>query len=861
MKRVLPIALILALLIAGFLTRERLLPFGQSLARDLGDQLSAVGLRKASEDGALVASGTIEAETISVGSTLAGRIITLYVREGQEVAAGDLIADLDTALLDAEGAQTEAAKKVADAQLALVRAPFSPADLAVAQAGVAQAQAAADAAYTAWQDALALLSAPDELDVALAEAETQVQTAEEQVVAAQAQASAADLQQAQWERVAKMLQEGFTAELPNGSFTHVDSPAEKLNEALLQWNLASQKTWEAYAKLHTATAGRDAEKQALADLQAEKADPQEGRAKADAAESAYRAATAAVATAQAGVELLKAGASQEQIDSAQARVDQADRAVQELQARRAQTRIVAPQTGTVTSVVMHSGEVVAPGAPIVQLGDLDTVTLTAYVPEPQLGKVSVGAPASVAVDSFPGRVFSGRVSHIADRAEFTPKNVQTIEGRANTVFAVKIDLLNADRALKPGMPADATFGTEQASVAQGGPSGGADAQPPGAVAASGTIEATEITVGAELGGRAVSVNVEEGTRVAKGQLLVQIDDAEWQARLAQAEAAVSTAKAELARVTAAPRAEAVAQAEAEVRQAEATLAGAEKGLDNAKRLRENPQKLDAEVNSARSGIQTAIMAVDAAKAQLKGAQVLQESLPNPGSDEDRTRRGIYDQQVTAAEASLRMAQAQERGARAVLDRRLAIRKKPVSLEAAVHQAGGQVTQAEAAVGTARAMLAQLQAPARAEAVELAQAQLRQAEAAAALIRASLEKLSVTSPAAGAVMTLSIHPGEVAEPGQPLMKIADLGDVKVTIYVPTARIGQVQLGQAAQVTTDAYPGGVFEGTVTHIADQAEFTPKNVQTQEERVKTVIAVEISLDNSEGLLKPGMPADARIE
>jgi hypothetical protein len=108
------------------------------------------------------------------------------------------------------------------------------------------------------------------------------------------------------------------------------------------------------------------------------------------------------------------------------------------------------------------------------------------------------------------------------------------------------------------------------------------------------------------------------------------------------------------------------------------------------------------------------MAVDAAKAQLKGVQVLQESLPNPGSDEDRTRRGIYDQQVAAAEASLRLAQAQERGARAVLDRRLAIRKNPAALEAAVHQAEGQAAQAEAVVGTARARLAQLQAPAPSE---------------------------------------------------------------------------------------------------------------------------------------------------
>jgi len=82
-----------------------------------------------------------------------------------------------------------------------------------------------------------------------------------------------------------------------------------------------------------------------------------------------------------------------------------------------------------------------------------------------------------------------------------------------------------------------------------------------------------------------------------------------------------------------------------------------------------------------------------------------------------------------------------------------------------------------------------------------------------------------------------------------------------IYVPAGRIGQVRLGQTAQVTTDSYPRRLFSGAVTHINDEAEFTPKNVQTQEERVKMVFRVEIALDNSDGALKPGMPADAALQ
>ena len=80
-------------------------------------------------------------------------------------------------------------------------------------------------------------------------------------------------------------------------------------------------------------------------------------------------------------------------------------------------------------------------------------------------------------------------------------------------------------------------------------------------------------------------------------------------------------------------------------------------------------------------------------------------------------------------------------------------------------------------------------------------------------------------------------------------------------MPTGQIGRVRLGQSAAVNVDAYPGRVFTGTVTYVADRAEFTPRNVQTQEERVKTVFAVEVALENPEGLLKPGMPADAQLK
>ncbi|HMO59841.1 MAG TPA: efflux RND transporter periplasmic adaptor subunit [Roseiflexaceae bacterium] len=103
------------------------------------------------------------------------------------------------------------------------------------------------------------------------------------------------------------------------------------------------------------------------------------------------------------------------------------------------------------------GEQVNPGATLLTIGVLDPARLTIYISETQIGRVTLGQTAEVTVDTFPGRIFTGRVSFIAQQAVFTPRNVQTQDERATTVFAVRIELPNADGALKPGMPADANL--------------------------------------------------------------------------------------------------------------------------------------------------------------------------------------------------------------------------------------------------------------------------------------------------------------------------------------------------------------------------------------------------------------------
>jgi len=120
--------------------------------------------------------------------------------------------------------------------------------------------------------------------------------------------------------------------------------------------------------------------------------------------------------------------------------------------------LASPIDGVVLDRTIEAGEVAVPGSALIVLADLNTLTVTVYVPESRYGQVALGQTYPIKVDSFPGETFTGKVSHIANQAEFTPRNVQTVDGRETTVFAITLDLDQAGGRLKPGMPADVTFG-------------------------------------------------------------------------------------------------------------------------------------------------------------------------------------------------------------------------------------------------------------------------------------------------------------------------------------------------------------------------------------------------------------------
>jgi multidrug efflux pump subunit AcrA (membrane-fusion protein) len=411
----------------------------------------------------LTASGFIEAEEVDIAPQIGGRLGELLVEEGDDIEADTLLIRLDGTLLDAQIASARAGVDTAQARLAQVKAGVRPEQIRQAEAGLARAEAARDGAYAAWQDARAIRDNPQELDARIAAARFAVRSAEAELAASAATKDAAVIAyenygdaKDKFGRIKEKLAEEYEdapederPDLPN------DIPAQ------LGFHMIPYDYWKAWVGFNTAEAKLQQATTSLNDLLTMRDNPQDLDAQVEGAKAEYEAARAAVDRAESQLQALRSGATAEEIAVAQAQVEQAQASLNRLLSERDKLTIHAPVGGLVLEVTIRAGELAAPGATLLTLGDLDEVTLTVYVPEDQLGKVNVGQKAEVEVDSFPRQVFEGRVVAIANEAEFTPRNVQTKEERVNMVFAVDITIPNPDHKLKPGVPADATIVTEE----------------------------------------------------------------------------------------------------------------------------------------------------------------------------------------------------------------------------------------------------------------------------------------------------------------------------------------------------------------------------------------------------------------
>lgn len=408
----------------------------------------------------------------------------------------------------------------------------------------------------------------------------------------------------------------------------------------------------------------------------------------------------------------------------------------------------------------------------------------------------------------------------------------------------------------------------------------------GSLSASGTIEAVQVKLASEVGGRVITVTADEGQQVRAGQVLVTFDDQLLRAQIEQAKAALSQAQANYELIQRGPssrqRKAAIAAATAEMVAAEQALKNLYENTDlmAAKALQDialADRAIDLATKRHESLVSPADQAdIDAARAAVVLAKDLldkaQEAFePYERKPEDNVIRATllrraaearnqYDAAVTRLnnllgdvnEIELAMADA---------DLALAIAQKAdAERRYASWNAGpdpDDLMQAKARLEAARANLELARAETEPEELALAQSQVEVARSALAVLEAQLNKLSVVSPIDGVVLERAIQPGEVATPGATLLTLARLDNLTITVYIAEDRYGRINLGDTAQVTVDSYPGAIFAAQVIYIADRAEYTPRNVQTQEGRKTTVFAVKLAINNHAGMLKPGMPAD----
>jgi HlyD family secretion protein len=353
----------------------------------------------------IAVSGNIEVTTVEVSFKIPGKINRLAVEEGDEVKEGQLIASLEHRDLLSQKTRAVATWEAAESRIPALQKNIELQDQATLQE-ISQAEASVEASFARLQQLLTG-SRPQEIQAAKANLE-------------QTQADAVK-RKADMERAEKLYRNNFIS--------------------AQDWD--SAKT--AY-EVSAATQKKAEENYALV-LEGPR------KEEIDAARAQWEQAKAALKLAQARriqVEVLR-----KELLTAQAQVKEAASAIEVIDTQIGYSQLTAPLSGVVLVKNTEPGEFVVPGGSVVTLGDIEKPWLKAFITEGDVGKVKLGQKASVTTDSYPGKVYPGKITFISAEAEFTPKNVQTAKERVKLVYRIKVSLENPHRELKPGMPADA----------------------------------------------------------------------------------------------------------------------------------------------------------------------------------------------------------------------------------------------------------------------------------------------------------------------------------------------------------------------------------------------------------------------
>jgi len=395
----------------------------------------------------LKASGTISVTSIQVAPEISGKILEIKVKKGDSVKTGDVLFSLDDQLLRAQYDQADAAVQVAQARLSGARTQYNLIMQAVRKQDKSVRIAdwktsPPDSATTGWYF----------------QKEEKVSTLKALVDAAQ-----------------KNLKDAISnldAVLKIVSTQDFISAEKRLNQAEQVHNIADTTLKDAKSARdtkHIEDAAQDEADAAQSELDAAKnaydqllpsgeaTKVLDARAKVAVAEARLLNTQNALDREQTGDQSLQVIEAQSSLDQATSAVTQANANLDLARTQFAKAVIISPTSGVVLSNPVNTGEVVAAGATVLEIGDLDQVSLDVYISENQYGQLKLGQSASVKVDSFPTKTFEGKVTYISDQAEFTPRTVQTVESRSTTVYKIEITIPNPNHDLKSGMPADATF--------------------------------------------------------------------------------------------------------------------------------------------------------------------------------------------------------------------------------------------------------------------------------------------------------------------------------------------------------------------------------------------------------------------
>jgi multidrug resistance efflux pump len=446
------------------------------------------------DDGKLRASGTIEAVEVNVSPETAGKVQDALANEGQPVKAGDPVLRLDESLLDAQRAVAQ--NGVASAENALLSAQNAY--------NLAQAQYDATLTSARTQQGAARLSdwlqrAPSQFDQPL-----WYYSQGEQITAAQAEVDASqkalDQAQADLDQTVKSLNNAdfVSAEtrLANARVSYLVAKAVNDQSKATGGKVSPEDIdlpginplAPAYKiKIHIAkklssnngdviTVAQDVFDAAQTELN-DAQQAYDAALNTDAADRVLKArATVSVARQRHEVALdtlnrLQTGEYSPQVKIASMSIEQAKTGLQQAQdsvnqaeanlalldAQIKKLTVYAPMDGVILTRNVEPGEFVQPGASAITMANLNELTITVYVPEDRYGEIKLGQQATVSVDSFPNETFNGTITFISGQAEFTPRNVQTVEGRSATVYAVKLKVSDPNGKLKIGMPADVVF--------------------------------------------------------------------------------------------------------------------------------------------------------------------------------------------------------------------------------------------------------------------------------------------------------------------------------------------------------------------------------------------------------------------